>query len=258
MIDKTILIVEDDPKIRSLLSSMLQGEGFRTLEADAASEALLLIQSSCISLVTLDIHLGLDNGIELAREIRRTSQVPIVMLTGKDDVIDRVVGLEVGADDYITKPFHVREVLARIRSVLRRSETATRLPPESVTITPEDSKEGLNYRFDGMTAIPDRMELLDRSGNVCDLTSGEFRLLYVFLKRAKRVLSRDQLTDLIGGVEWSPLDRTIDNQVARLRKKIERDLSDPKLIKTVRGIGYTFACDVQTSRSPADTSTNSV
>ena len=243
MTDHTVLIVEDDPKIRSLLRNMLEDEGFTTLEADTARDALAFIQTTPIVLVTLDIHLGRDNGVDLAREIRRTSQVPIIILTGKDDVIDRVVGLEVGADDYIIKPFHIREVIARIRSVLRRAGSGT------VQSTEAESSwspvENSNFHFDEMIAIPKRMELLDRHGEDCRLTSGDFKLLNVFLTRSKRVLSRDQLMDHVGGLEWTPLDRTIDNQIARLRKKIEREPSDPKLIKTVRGVGYTFACDVE-------------
>ena len=242
MSNQTILIVEDDPKIRSLLRNVLEDEGFTTQEASKASDALAIIQSAPVSLVTLDIHLGADNGLEVARDIRRKSNVPIIMLTGNNDVIDRVVGLEIGADDYITKPFHVREVVARVRSVLRRSGAQSEV---SLKEASETLAENRHLSFDMMTAIPERLELLDRNGVDCGLTSGDFKLLSVFLERPKRVLSRDQLMDLIGGLEWTPLDRTIDNQVARLRKKIERDPSNPKLIKTVRGVGYTFACDVQ-------------
>ena len=249
MTDQTVLIVEDDPKIRSLLRNLLEGEGFKTLEAHTVQDTLSLLEANSVQLVTLDVHLGQENGIELAREIRRTSQVPIIMLTGKDDVIDRVVGLEVGADDYITKPFHVREVLARIRSVLRRSGNAEQAVADAKTIPPGDAN--YHFVFDEMTAIPDRLELLDRNGVDCPLTSGDFRLLNVFLNRPKRVLSRDQLMDAIGGQDWTPLDRTIDNQIARLRKKIERDASEPKLIKTMRGVGYVFACDVTVTEAPA-------
>jgi DNA-binding response OmpR family regulator len=245
MAEQTVLIVDDDPKVRSLLRNVLTGDGFQTLEAETARDALSLMKSAPIALVTLEIHLGADNGVELAREIRRTSQVPIIMLTGKADVIDRVVGLEVGADDYVTKPFHVRELVARIRSVLRRTGDGAVRPQHEGAVLPELVDKSWQYQFDELTAIPDRMELLDRSGQDCGLTSGDFKLLNVFLSRPKRVLSRDQLMDLTGGLEWSPLDRTIDNQIARLRKKIERDPSDPKLIKTVRGVGYTFAFDVQ-------------
>ncbi len=243
MNDQTVLIVDDDPKIRTLLRNVLEGDGFVVCEARNGAEAARQMATSTISLITLDINLGAENGIELARQIRRSSQVPIIMVTGKDDVIDRVVGLEVGADDYITKPFHVREVIARVRTVLRRSESGGAQMPA------DTAQDGARYSFDGMCAIPDRMELADRDGTDCGLTSGDFKLLAVFLERPKRVLSREQLMDLIGGIEWNPLDRTVDNQVARLRKKIERDPSNPKLIKTVRGIGYTFACDVQVTQA---------
>jgi DNA-binding response OmpR family regulator len=252
---QTILVVDDDPKIRNLLRNVLGDEGYCVIEAENAFTTREQIKTSQVNLITLDIHLGSDNGIELAREIRHTSTIPIIMVTGKDDVIDRVVGLEVGADDYITKPFHVREVIARIRSVLRRAGDAT--ASEILISVPKSDRsttDSLRYCFDGMTAIPNRLELEDRSGNDCALTSGDFKLLSIFLDRPKRVLSRDQLMDLSGGLEWNPLDRTIDNQIARLRKKIERDPSEPKLIKTIRGVGYTFASDVVTvhpSESPA-------
>lgn len=249
MTTPTILVVDDDPKIRTLLRNVLEDEGFCVLEAQTEESVLRTLGSTSVSLITLDLTLGSESGIEIARQIRRTSKVPIIMVTGKDDVIDRVVGLEVGADDYITKPFHIREVIARIRSVLRRSEVAAPLA-EPVADSPLPDTASVQFCFDGLTAIPDQMRLLDRTKTECELTSGDFKLLDVFLRRPKRVLSRDQLMDLTGGTEWSPLDRAIDNQIARLRKKIEREPSEPKLIKTVRGVGYTFACDVQVLQSP--------
>lgn len=247
MSDQTVLVVDDDLKVRNLLRNVLEGDGFSVLEAETSAEVMDYIENSKLCLITLDIHLGSENGIEVARQIRHISQVPIIMVTGKDDVIDRVVGLEVGADDYITKPFHVREVIARIRSVLRRSEISERAheAAQVAVNVPVSDSQSVQYLFDGLTAIPDQLELLDRNGESCGLTSGDFRLLSVFLVRPKRVLSRDQLMDMTGGSEWHPLDRAIDNQIARLRKKIERDPSEPKLIKTVRGVGYTFAHDVQ-------------
>lgn len=252
MKDRSILVVDDDPRVRSLLSNVLEDEGFNVLEAETSAEVLQIVEKAKISLITLDVSLGPENGIELARQIRKISQVPVIMVSGKDDVIDRVVGLEVGADDYITKPFHIREVMARIRSVLRRADAARAASESKEAEAEKDQGEsgGGFYYFDGMTAIPDRLELKDRDGANCGLTSGDFQLLNVFLNRPKRVLSRDQLMDLKGGMQWNPLDRTIDNQIARLRKKIERDPADPKLIKTVRGVGYMFACDVQVVPPP--------
>ena len=240
----TILVVDDDPKIRTLLRNVMESEGFCVVEADCASAAMDRVESQAISLVTLDIQLGAESGFEIARAIRLVSSVPIIMVTGRDDVIDRVVGLEIGADDYITKPFHVREVIARVRSVLRRTEGNAE-PQTKAHTGAKANGMGQQFVFDGMTADPDRMELSDRNGRDCGLTSGDFKLLTVFLNRPKRVLSRDQLMDLTGGQEWSPLDRTIDNQIARLRKKIEREPSEPRLIKTVRGVGYIFSSDVE-------------
>jgi DNA-binding response OmpR family regulator len=239
-----ILVVDDDPKVRLLLRRCLEEDGLAVLESDTEEEVMAALEIHDVGLVTLDIQLGKDNGFEIAKRVRRKSQVPIIMVTGQDDVIDRVVGLEIGADDYITKPFHVREVLARVRAVLRRgcadsqpSQTNNAHSADNITI----------HSFDGMEARFDHFELLDRTGDIVDLTTAEFRLLSVFLQNSKRILSRDHLMDLLKGADWSPNDRTIDNQVARLRRKIEREPSAPVLIKTVRGIGYVFAVDVQTS-----------
>jgi DNA-binding response OmpR family regulator len=235
-----ILVVDDDPKIRLLLRRCLEGDGFVVIEAENSDSTIDILTTQDVRLVTLDLQLGADNGIEIAKRIRQISDVPIIMVTGQDDVIDRVVGLEVGADDYITKPFHVREVLARIRSVLRRAV------PAKVPVGPTQSDAGAKESivFDGMTAHLDCFELLDRSGEVVDLTSGDFKLLAIFLRNPKRILSRDRIMDLLNGADWSPLDRAIDNQIARLRKKIERDPASPTLIKTVRGNGYMLATDV--------------
>ncbi|MGO4910160.1 response regulator [Pseudorhodobacter sp. W20_MBD10_FR17] len=240
-----ILVIEDDPKICSLLQDLFNLGGYDVRIAGNARDALKYLKTEKIDLVTLDLQLGSEDGLDVARSIRKTSDVPIIMVTGRDDVLDRVVGLEIGADDYITKPFHVREVLARVRSVLRRVQTTAAKSQtdldESAEAVPETSAA---FRFDDMVIIPDQFELFCRDGTRCELTSGDFKLLKAFLKNPKRVLSRDHLMDLVGGVGWSPLDRTIDNQVARLRKKIERDPTDPRIIKTVRGIGYSFACEV--------------
>jgi DNA-binding response OmpR family regulator len=235
MKDDTILVVDDDPKMRKLLRNCLEAEGFGVVEAADHASAQSGMQASPISLVTLDLNLGVDNGFDLAREIVRDHQVPIIMVTGRGDVIDRVVGLELGADDYIVKPFHPREMVARVRTVLRRTARA----PE----TPE-AAEGV-FEFDGLRADPSRLELLDREGAVVDLTGGDFRLLEVFLEAPGRILSRDTILDRLHGRCWSPYDRSIDNQVARLRKKIEHDPGIPRVIKTVRGIGYTMAVPVR-------------
>jgi DNA-binding response OmpR family regulator len=166
--------------------------------------------------------------------------VPIIMISGKGDMIDRVVGLELGADDYIAKPFHLREVLARVRAVLRRYAVA-----EADNAAPA-SAEGAQdecCHFDGWTLDKARRNVRRRDGSLCELTTAEFNLLEIFAQRPGRVLSRDNIMDLLKGIDWSPLDRTVDNLVARLRKKVEADPNSPRLIKTVRGVGYVFTPD---------------
>ncbi|WP_083101140.1 response regulator [Pseudophaeobacter leonis] len=250
MNSNTILIVDDEPKVRLLLKRCLESDGFNVIEAEDEARTLEAISAHDVKLITLDVNLGGENGLQIAKRIRQNSNIPIIMITGRDDVIDRVVGLEVGADDYITKPFHVREVLARVGSVLRRTgsvEVAAKTVPEApdTHIAAEDFEEGVI--FDGMTAYLDRFELLDRDSALVEMTSGDFRMLAVFLRNPKKILSRDRIMDLLHGTEGSPVDRTIDNQVAKLRKKIERDPAAPVLIKTVRGVGYMLATNVKPS-----------
>ena len=228
---RTILVVEDDAKIRTLLRRTLEADGAEVVEAADGRTALPLLRERGADLLTLDLDLGSEDGLDVAREVRRESAVPIIMITGKGDVIDRVVGLELGADDYISKPFHVREVLARVRSVLRRGAAA----PER-----RDGGSGV-LRLDGLRLDLDRMEVTGRNGAPCEVTTADVRLLRAFVEHPMRPLSRDRLMDLTRGAEWSPLDRTIDNQVARLRRKIERHPAEPQLIRTVRGVGYMLA-----------------
>ena len=163
------------------------------------------------------------------------------MISGKQDPIDRIVGLELGADDYITKPFHLREVLARVRAVLRRYQPEDR--KAAVALAGPRKEEC--YRFDGFELFPQRRELSNTNGQVIELTTAEFNLLEIFAARPARVMTRDNIMDLLKGHDWSPLDRSIDTLVARLRKKIEPDPDHPKLIKTVRAVGYVFAVEVQ-------------
>ena len=229
-----ILVVDDDPKVRTLLRRCLEGEGFAVSDAKDGAELHTCLQRQQISLITLDLNLGKENGLDLARDIRKQRNIPIIMLTGKGDAIDRIVGLEVGADDYLAKPFELRELVARIRAVLRRVT-----PTEPVAAT------GQRYAFEGWVLDISRRSLKRDCGDDQDLTTSEFNLLEAFVKRPHRVLSRDDIMDLLKGHDWSPLDRSIDNLVARLRKKVEKDPDRPALIKTVRGAGYTFTADVE-------------
>jgi two-component system, OmpR family, response regulator len=230
-----ILVVDDDPKVRTLLRRCLEGDGYRVSEAKDGAELLVrLAGSRAVDLITLDLNLGRENGLDLAREIRKDRNVPIIMLTGRGDTIDRVVGLEVGADDYLAKPFELRELLARIRAVLRRTAAvASSSPP------------GQRYAFDGWVFDINTRSLRRETGEEQDLTTSEFNLLEALVQRPHRTLSRDNLMDLLKGHDWSPLDRSIDNLVARLRKKIERDPNHPALIKSVRGVGYAFTADAK-------------
>jgi two-component system OmpR family response regulator len=233
-----ILIVDDEPRVRTLLRRCLEGEGFAVSEAKDGAEMRRRLEREAVSLITLDLNLGAENGLDLAREIRKERNIPIIMLTGKGDAIDRVVGLEVGADDYLAKPFEMRELVARVRAVLRRAQPAER-----------PSSAGQRYTFAGWTFDIDQRSLKRRDGAEQDLTTGEFNLLEAFVKRPHRVLSRDDIMDLLKGQDWSPLDRSIDNLVARLRKKVELDPDRPTLIKTVRGVGYTFSAHVERAAS---------
>jgi two-component system, OmpR family, response regulator len=234
-----ILIVDDDPEVRAMLKAALDPEGFRITEAGSAAEVLAAIGTTAFDIVTLDLNLGGEDGLKLAREVRSRSNVPIVMITGKGDTIDRVAGLEVGADDYIAKPFHVREVLARIRAVLRRYRHEPAPSSNAASAASE------RYGLEGWILDVPRRELTSPSGVICDLTTAEFELLMILVKRPGRVLSRDAIMDLLKGQDWSPLDRTIDGLVARLRRKLEPDNERPRLIKTVRSVGYAFGIEVR-------------
>lgn len=239
----TILVVDDDAEVRTLLRRCFELEGYQVAEAKDGAELRASMQARPANLITLDLKLGGEDGLTLAREIRSADNVPIVMITGKDDPIDRIVGLELGADDYITKPFHLREVLARVRAVLRRYDLSAH--QKSAPADGDADRHG--FSFDRFHLRPARRELTDTAGKLVDLTTAEFNMLQMFVERPSRVLSRDNIMDLLKGHEWSPMDRSIDSLVARLRKKIEADSDNPRLIKTVRGVGYVFAVDVKKS-----------
>ena len=236
-----ILVVDDDRDIRTLLRECFALEGYNVIEAANGAQMYEHLNKSSIDLITLDLGLEGEDGLTLARKIRSQRDVPIIMVTGKGDMVDRVVGLEVGADDYITKPFHLREVLARVRSVLRRYR-----PSDNAQNTDApSSSDHLKYAFDCWILDLTARELIDTAGQDCSLTTAEFNLLELFVKRAHRTLSRDVIMEQLKGHDWSPLDRSIDTLVGRLRKKIEADAGAPKLIKTIRGVGYMFSAEVR-------------
>ena len=234
-----ILVVDDEAEVRALLRTGLEREGFAVSEAKDGASLMAVLEKGTVDLITLDVRLAGEDGFSLAREVRAKQNVPIVMITGMGDMTDRVVGLELGADDYITKPFYMREVLARIRAVLRR------YAPVAAEAASHGLQKSPRYAFDGWSLDIARRELKDPEDQLRELTTAEFNLLAILVERPGRVLSRDELMDLLKGHDWTPLDRSIDGLVARLRKKIERGSESPQLVKTVRGVGYAFAGQVR-------------
>jgi two-component system OmpR family response regulator len=227
-----ILIVDDHREIRDLVSRALTKEGFRVSAAADGGAMHKILAGGRIDLILLDLMLPGEDGLSLCRTLRASSKVPIIMLTAKGDEVDRVIGLEMGADDYLPKPFGSRELVARIRAVLRRSQENS-----SPAKSGERPKQ---YHFDRWRLDVGARELLRDDGITLPLSTGEYDLLIVFVERPQRVLSRDQLLDLARGRAATALDRSIDTQISRLRKKLERDPAEPKIIKTVWGGGYMF------------------
>jgi two-component system phosphate regulon response regulator OmpR len=226
-----ILVVDDDVRIRQMLIRYFEDEGYRVTGAADGAAMRDCLQRTSIDIILLDLVLpGGEDGLMLAREVRARSDVPIIMLTGRDDVVDRIVGLEVGADDYIPKPFHLREVLARLRTVLRRRQPAP----------VQRAEAGDTIHFDGWRLDLGCRQLITAAGTEIILTTGEFEMLAALARHPGRVFSRDVLMDLTHGRSLEAFDRTIDAQIARLRKKIEPDPKQPTLIKSVRGVGYVF------------------
>ena len=234
----SILVVDDDQRLCDLLRRYLRGEGFRMLTALNGEQMRRHIEQGVPDLVILDLMLPGDDGLMLAKELRVHKELGIIILTAKGETVDRIVGLEVGADDYIAKPFDNRELLARIRSVLRR-----------ISLMAEVSEAGTGVKsvayFSGWTLELGSHELVSPAGEHVHLTSNEFKLLAIFVKSSNRILNRDQLLELLTEREWNPDDRSVDVLVGKLRKKIEQDHLNPILIKTIRGAGYLFTAPVK-------------
>lgn len=232
-----LVIVDDDREIRTLLSQYLEKHDFRTTAVAEGKEMRRVMERSRVDLVVLDLMLPGEDGLSICRELRTRSQVPIIMLTARGEDVDRIVGLELGADDYLPKPFNPRELLGRIRAVLRRAAHAPRDPsPESVRAFAFG-----NWKLDTTTRT-----LTDLAGKDVALSGAEYRLLAVLLSSANRVLSRAQLTELLRGREADPFDRSIDVRVSRLRQILGDDARAPQIIKTVYGEGYVVGVPVQT------------
>ncbi|HEY5715386.1 MAG TPA: response regulator [Psychromonas sp.] len=232
-----ILVVDDHREIRELLSRFLLQHGFNVSIAADGGEMEKQMNHRHFDLLILDLMLPGKDGITLCREIRATSNIPIIMLTALGEEIDRIVGLEVGADDYIPKPFNPRELLARIKSVLRRHFT---IP----NVNEQISTGNIRYQFSGWALDSKTRELTNPAGALVTLTSTEFELLLAFLLHPNVVLTREDLLKLVQGRGADVYDRAVDTLISRLRKKIEEDPKSPKLIKTIWGGGYQFSCEV--------------
>lgn len=229
-----VLVVEDARDIREPLARYLKEHGYRSSAAADAENARRILKSAAIDLVVLDIMMPGEDGLSLCRFIRDTSRTPVILLTARGEEVDKIIGLEMGADDYIAKPFSPRELTARIAAVLRRTQA---FPPRLQMPSSE------RIRFGDWTLDTGQRELIGADGVAMPLSGGEFRLLTVLLERPKMALSRNQLLDLTKGREADLFDRSIDNHVSRLRKKLEPDPKNPRYIKTVWGGGYVFAVE---------------
>ena len=229
-----VLIVDDERDILDPLASYIGKNGFRVTKARDAAAAREIIAAHSIDIALVDIMMPGEDGLSLTGFIRATTKMPVILLTAKAEETDRIVGLELGADDYVTKPFSPRELVARIKAVLRRTTDASVKAPDADA-----------YAFGDWILRTGERELVDKEGQAVSLSTGEYNLLIALVTHPRRVLTRDQLLDLSQHRELGAFERSIDNHVSRLRKKIEADSGDPKLIKTVWGGGYTLATDVR-------------
>lgn len=236
-----LLVVDDEPAVLDLLRRYFTGQGFAVATAADGVAMRAALARGHVDLILLDLGLPGEDGFELTRELRRSWNGALIIVTGRDEPVDRIVGLELGADDYVTKPFNLRELLARVRSVLRRTPAADRQGHAPAAAT---------FCFAGFTLDTRGRVLRDAQGEPVALTTGEYALLSAFLQQPNRVLSRDDLMGRIHGHEAGPYDRAIDVQIGRLRRKVESDPSNPELIKSVRGAGYVLATQVTRQGDP--------
>lgn len=232
-----LLIVDDDREIRTLLADYLQTHGYRCLMAADGNAMWDQLQKNSIDLIVLDLNLPGDDGLVLCRNLRAKSAIPVIMLTARGEPLDRILGLEMGADDYLPKPFEPRELLARIRSVLRRSAAQDQRSTDKVQF----------LRFAGWTLDLIARHLIDPNEMVVVLSGAEFRMLKIFLEHPNHVLNRDQLLNMTQGRDADPFDRSIDIQISRIRQKLGEDARAPQIIKTVRNGGYVLAVTVETA-----------
>jgi two-component system, OmpR family, response regulator len=237
MADIIILVVDDDTELRNLLGDYLRKNGYKVTLAADGKDMRRSLEGGKIDLIVLDLMLPGEDGLVLCRNLRVSSNIPVIILTARGDETDRIIGLEMGADDYLSKPFNPRELLARIKSVLRRTQTLPDLAP---------AKEGRYLCFAEWKLDTVTRNLLAQDGLVVALSGAEYRLLKIFLEHPNRILTRDQLLELTQGRDAEPFDRSIDVQISRLRLRLRDDAKEPAIIKTVRGAGYLLATQVST------------
>ncbi len=237
-----LLLVDDEAALREPLADYLVRQGFVVDQAASAAEARTRLRDAPPDLVLLDIMMPGEDGLSLCRHLAATQAIPTILLTARGEATDRIVGLEIGADDYVTKPFEPRELVARIRSVLRRASKGA----------PAKVEEAQDFLFDGWRLDPLKRKLTDPEGAVVTISSVEFRLLMALLEHPRQVLDRDRLLDMVQGREAHLFDRAVDNQISRLRRKIEVDSRNPTLIQTVWGGGYMLAADVRREASRSE------
>jgi len=230
-----LLVVDDDTGVLDLLRRYFTGQGFEVSAAANGAEMRDALARTTVDLVLLDLGLPGEDGFELTRQLRKSWNGALIIITGRGESVDRVVGLELGADDYVTKPFDLRELLARVRSVLRRAAPST---------AHDDAANQVAFQFGSFLLMPQSRTLRTTSGETIALTTGEYELLRVLVEHPNRVLSRDDLMEHIHGRNAGPFDRAIDVQIGRLRRKVESDPANPELIKSVRGAGYLFSARV--------------
>ncbi len=232
-----VLVVDDDPDVREMIAEYLSTHGYEVAQAESGEAMRAALARAVPDVVLLDVHMPGEDGLSLARYLRERYNLGIIMVTGAGDVVDRIVGLEVGADDYVAKPFDPRELRARVRSVMRRVQrAAAAAAPAAGTSAPEQRRVPV-----GRCQLDlDTHQLFDAEGEEISITAMEFDLLQVFTEHPNQVLSRDRLLTLTRNREWEPFDRSIDIRIARLRKKLEADPDKPQIIRTVRGSGYMF------------------
>lgn len=231
-----ILIVDDDAALRETLDEFLAGEGYAIRQAANVTQAREAIAASAPDLILLDINMPGGDGLSLAAELRAKTSLPIIILSGKGSMVDKVVGLEVGADDYVAKPFELRELLARVRAVLRRAKPVVSAAPAT---------EERQAHFDAFVLTPSRRDLSTSAGVHVELTGAEFNLAALFVERPNRVLTREAIGDATHKDDWEAFDRSVDTLVSRLRRKLTRHATQANLIQTVRGEGYVLACAVR-------------